>query len=228
MAFQPIRWRLPQGTRGSARRPAGAAESTPGLSRGTMRDQGERDRCTDPPGRVSGPGGTGRAVSRVLFPARRRGMVICLGPPSPTASSSLPTAQTVRVAPRRCLALLRLGVTVPLLLPGARWALTPPFHPYPSVACASSGRFAFCCPVRRLAAPRRYLAVYPVELGLSSGRPEGHPATTFSNPWGEDMISTCVGRVIPSEARDLVRGHETRRVRVDPGRQDPSSRRSSG
>src|SRR5207253_2995925 len=26
---------------------------------------------------------------------------------------------------------LRLGVTVPRLLPGARWALTPPFHPYP-------------------------------------------------------------------------------------------------
>src|SRR5580765_6473574 len=31
------------------------------------------------------------------------------------------------------LALLRLGVTVPRLLPGARWALTPPFHPYPSI-----------------------------------------------------------------------------------------------
>jgi hypothetical protein len=30
------------------------------------------------------------------------------------------------------LALLRLGVTVPPLLPVARWALTPPFHPYPS------------------------------------------------------------------------------------------------
>jgi hypothetical protein len=32
------------------------------------------------------------------------------------------------------LALLRLGVAVPLLLPGARWALTPPFHPYHPVA----------------------------------------------------------------------------------------------
>jgi hypothetical protein len=29
------------------------------------------------------------------------------------------------------LALLRLGVTLPPLLPAARWALTPPFHPYP-------------------------------------------------------------------------------------------------
>src|SRR6059058_5341563 len=29
------------------------------------------------------------------------------------------------------LALLRLGVAVPRPLPAARWALTPPFHPYP-------------------------------------------------------------------------------------------------
>src|SRR5579859_1513914 len=29
------------------------------------------------------------------------------------------------------LALLRLGVAVPRPLPDARWALTPPFHPYP-------------------------------------------------------------------------------------------------
>jgi hypothetical protein len=28
--------------------------------------------------------------------------------------------------------LLPVGFTVPLLLPGARWALTPPFHPYPA------------------------------------------------------------------------------------------------
>src|SRR3954462_12039034 len=46
------------------------------------------------------------------------------------------------------LALLRLGVTVPPLLPAARWALTPPFHPYPAVA-----RWAVCslwpCPSPR-------------------------------------------------------------------------------
>jgi hypothetical protein len=29
------------------------------------------------------------------------------------------------------LALLQLGVAVPRLSPAARWALTPPFHPYP-------------------------------------------------------------------------------------------------
>jgi hypothetical protein len=32
------------------------------------------------------------------------------------------------------LALLRLGVTLPSLLPAMRWALTPPFHPYPNPA----------------------------------------------------------------------------------------------
>ena len=32
----------------------------------------------------------------------------------------------------------RVGFTVPPLLPSERWALTPPFHPYPC------GRFVFC------------------------------------------------------------------------------------
>src|SRR5690606_19891398 len=36
--------------------------------------------------------------------------------------------------------LLPMGFTLPLLLPVARWALTPPFHPYP----AHAGRVAFC------------------------------------------------------------------------------------
>src|SRR5689334_4320309 len=65
------------------------------------------------------------------------------------------------------LALLRLGVTVPPTLPPTRWALTPPFHPCPPVA---RGRSVLCGPVRRLSAPRCYLAVYPEELGLSSKR----------------------------------------------------------
>src|SRR5687767_14394776 len=68
-------------------------------------------------------------------------MIICLGWSSPTTSSSLPAASLcleMRRRDGRCgshlaayLALLRLGVTVPPLLPAARWALTPPFHPYP-------------------------------------------------------------------------------------------------
>src|SRR5687768_18157229 len=67
-------------------------------------------------------------------------MVICLGWPLPATSSSLPAAGPSSSRTReRCgshlaayLALLRLGVTVPPLLPAARWALTPPFHPYPA------------------------------------------------------------------------------------------------
>ena len=43
------------------------------------------------------------------------------------------------------LALLRLGVTVPPLLPAARWALTPPFHPYPST-CVGAVCFLWPCP----------------------------------------------------------------------------------
>src|SRR5260370_21523483 len=57
------------------------------------------------------------------------------------------------------LALLRLGVTVPRLLPGARWALTPPFHPYPWIR----GGLVSVALFRPLPAPRSYLAVFPLE-----------------------------------------------------------------
>lgn len=43
--------------------------------------------------------------------------------------------------------LLPVGFTVPLLLPVARWALTPPFHPYHD----GSWRFAFCGTFPRVA-----------------------------------------------------------------------------
>jgi len=42
---------------------------------------------------------------------------------------------------RSYLVLLPVGFTMPALLPAPRWALTPPFHPYPE---SDSGRFAFC------------------------------------------------------------------------------------
>src|SRR5688572_8194570 len=115
-------------------------------------------------------------------------MVICLGWPLPATSSSLPAAGPSSSRNRdwcgphlaAYLALLRLGVAVPPLLPAARWALTPPFHPYPPPL---AGPRAVCSllPFRRLAAPRRYLAVYPMELGLSS-KPCGS-ATIASGRW---------------------------------------------
>src|SRR5881392_1023584 len=73
------------------------------------------------------------------------------------------------------LALLRLGVAVPRPLPAARWALTPPFHPY--LPCGR--RFVFCGPVRRLSAPRRYLAVCPWSSDFPRTR---RPATIALRP----------------------------------------------
>src|SRR5688500_882655 len=69
------------------------------------------------------PGSVGRGVS-----ART---VISLGARSPVCSSSLP-AVCLRAGHSLTayLTLLRLGFAVPLPLPSARWALTPPFHPY--------------------------------------------------------------------------------------------------
>jgi hypothetical protein len=64
------------------------------------------------------------------------------------------------------LVLLRVGFTLPRLLPAARCALTAPFHPYLTTEVA--GRYIFCCTFRRLAPPRCYLAPCPVEPGLSS------------------------------------------------------------
>ena len=65
------------------------------------------------------------------------------------------------------LVLLRVGFTLPLLLPTARCALTAPFHPY---LCSRTNhrRSALCGTFRRLSSPRCYLALYPLEPGLSS------------------------------------------------------------
>jgi len=48
-------------------------------------------------------------------------------------SSGLPAVSWSRWEPLTAyLALLQLGFAVPPVLPRTRWALTPPFHPYPS------------------------------------------------------------------------------------------------
>ena len=83
-----------------------------------------------------------RTRSRKPSSVRPEGrMVISLGWRSPATSSGLPAAAPTYARRRRrrgwsgpdlaaYLALLPLGVAVPSLLPGTRWALTPPFHPY--------------------------------------------------------------------------------------------------
>ena len=65
------------------------------------------------------------------------------------------------------LVLLRVGFTLPLLLPAVRCALTTPFHPY-LYSRTNHWRSTFCGTFRRLTPPRRYLALYLLEPGLSS------------------------------------------------------------
>ena len=114
---------------------------------------------------------------------RAPGMVICLGWPSPATSSSLPAACPVGV-----------GHTSPLIWPCSDWGLPchrrcrrrggllP--HRFTLTRRLPGGRSVLCGPVRRLSAPRRYLAVYPVELGLSSERLAA-PATITLDQRGE-------------------------------------------
>ena len=64
------------------------------------------------------------------------------------------------------LVLLRVGFTLPPALPQARCALTAPFHPYRRPK--SLRRYIFCGTGRGLTPPRRYLALRPMEPGLSS------------------------------------------------------------
>src|SRR5687767_14394777 len=74
-----------------------------------------------------------------------------------------------------------VGHTSPLIWPCSDWGLPchrcyqrrggllPHRFTLTRTVLRPHGRFLFCGPFRRLSAPRRYLAVYPVELGLSSG-----------------------------------------------------------
>src|ERR1041384_4372867 len=94
-------------------------------------------------------------------------MVISLGRLSPATSRGLPAAQATRAGSRCLLGLAPAGGY--RAAPVARRAVGsyPTISPLP----LDTGRFVFCGPIRRLTAPRRYLAACPVELGLSSTRP---------------------------------------------------------
>ncbi len=61
------------------------------------------------------------------------------------------------------------GLPCHKLLPVARCALTAPFQPYLcSLLLEGHRRSTLCCTFRGLSPPRRYLAFYPMEPGLSS------------------------------------------------------------
>ena len=105
--------------------------------------------------------GASRPVSRVLSRA-----IIHLGPPSPTASSSLPgSACGPRIASL-------LGLASDGVCPAAAVAIRAvrsyrTFSPLPG---ALPRRYLFCGTFRGLAPPRRYLASCPLKPGLSSRR----------------------------------------------------------
>jgi len=122
----------------------------------------------------------GRPVSRVLFPEPKPGGWSsvwdgCHQPPR----AAYPRLAGSRDPTGRCgshlaayLALLRLGVTVPPLLPAARWALTPPFHPCHSPGLAPG--FQAVCSLWPCPSPFGAQA-------LPGSLPVG--ARTFLEPW---------------------------------------------
>src|SRR5690606_16707368 len=98
-----------------------------------------------------------------------------------------------------CLALLRVGFTVPPPLLETRWALTPPFHP---CLCPRWGhrRSVLCGTVRRVTAPGCYPAPCPAELGLSSAA--ARPAAVRTRfPSIKQHSGRCRSRFLPSPDR---------------------------
>ena len=105
------------------------------------------------------------AVSRVLS-----WTVIHLGQASPLASSNLPESSAGRTS-GFLFGLAPSGVYRATDCCQPRGALLP--HPFTLTGFGlpkhlKLRRFAFCCTFRRFAPPRRYLALCPVEPGLSS------------------------------------------------------------
>jgi hypothetical protein len=73
-------------------------------------------------------------------------------------------------------ALLRLGFAVPLVLPQARWALTPPFHPCPRGRGSERGAVCFLWHYPSpcgSTVPRRYLAACPMSPDFPRNNPFG-------------------------------------------------------
>lgn len=97
---------------------------------------------------------------------------------------SLPVVKTVQV-PSHCSTLLQMRFTVPYPLPDMRWALTPPFHPYP--APEGARRFAFCCtichgfPCPGVTRHHSWWSPdFPLSTNADSDNTTRHPKTSFN------------------------------------------------
>jgi hypothetical protein len=113
-------------------------------------------KSADKPGSVVDSHSSGTCVTAYLKRPTRKQHGPCL------AGHPLQSAELLPY-----LVLLRVGFALPPLLPVARCALTAPFHPYRH-SRGNCWRYIFCGTFRRLSPPRRYLALCPMEPGLSS------------------------------------------------------------
>ena len=92
---------------------------------------------------------------------------------------------------KTCLTLLPVGLAMPPLLPGARWALTPPFHPCPTLPKTNPRQNKAVCFLWRFPSgfPARVLpgtvALWSPDfpLGHKPQRPSGFPR--FESPIGD-------------------------------------------
>ena len=110
----------------------------------------------------------GEPISRILFPGLPQfddhSSCHTVARTALAANPDLLRQKQPRLATRGpYLALLPVGLALPPLLPAARWALTPPFHPSLSPVSVSrpcDWRFVFCGAFRRVAPPGRYPAPF--------------------------------------------------------------------
>ena len=117
-------------------------------------------------------------------------MVISLGWLSPATSCGLPAAQATRAGSRCLLGLAPTGGCRATPVAGRAVGSYPTVSPLP----LDKGRSVFCGPFRRLSAPRCYLAVCPVELGLSSIRPfSRRTATNAPHPLQAPKVPARAG-----------------------------------
>jgi hypothetical protein len=85
-------------------------------------------RCSEPVSRILCPFASPFASFEAS--GSLRATIIPLVPALLTGSSNLPGSAIGPIEMLPYLVLLRAGFGLPRLLPAARWALTPPFHPY--------------------------------------------------------------------------------------------------
>src|SRR2546425_4799006 len=128
-------------------------------------------------------------------------MVISLGWLSPATSRGLPAAQTTRAGSRCLFGLAPTGGY--RAAPVTRRAV----GSYPTVSPLplDKGRSVFCGPFRRLTAPRRCLAVCPLELGLSSAYHSNQYAATitpYRHPVPKVRALEGSGQASPRQAPD--------------------------